>query len=83
MASSPQSVEEIYRSRLDALTPAERVARSAAMFQWTKQQIARQILKQDDHLSEEQLKWRVAMRLYGDEPVMRKIIQAQIDHVSC
>ncbi len=83
MANPPISIEEIYRNRIDAMTPAERVARSAAMFQWTKQQIARQILLQDGPFSEEHLKWLVAMRLYGDEPVMRKIIQAQIDHVSC
>ena len=52
------------------------------MFQWVKEQIARQILRERGARSEEMLKWEVALRLYGDEPVMRAIIQRKLADVS-
>ena len=65
------------------MTPAERVARSAAMFQWTRDQLARKIISQDGEMSEELLKWQVALRLYGNEPAVRKMIERKLADVSC
>ena len=78
--SSP--IELAYRDRIDAMTPAERVARSAAMFQWTREQIGRQIVSQRGHVDKETLKWLVALRLYGDHPVMRRCIERKLADVS-
>lgn len=64
------------------MTPAERVARSAAMFQWTRDQIARQLTKEFGEMSGELLKWNVAMRLYGNEPQMRSMIEQKLADVS-
>ena len=81
------TVETEYRKRLDQMSPAERVARSAAMFQWTREQIARQIRAElnDGDLQdvvEKKVKWMVALRLYGTDPIMRKLIQRKLADVS-
>lgn len=64
------------------MTPAERVARSAAMFQWTRDQLARQITDQLGPMEESILKWHVALKLYGNEPVVREMIEREIANVS-
>ncbi len=75
-------VEIEYRKRIDAMSPAERMARSAAMFAWTRQQMARQIRSADPTLSDEQVKWRVALRLYEHDPEVIKLIEENLPHVS-
>lgn len=64
------------------MTPAERVARSAAMFQWTREQLARQIVAQRGDCDAETLKWEVALRLYGDQATMRDLIKQKLADVS-
>jgi hypothetical protein len=49
-----------YQERIDAMTPKERVARAASLFQWTRETI--QIIAKSGPMDSEQLKWRVAMR---------------------
>jgi len=75
-------VEQLYQERIDALTPAERVARAAAMFVWTREQIARQITAEQGPTDESLLKWLVALRLYGNDPQTRELIERKIEHVS-
>jgi hypothetical protein len=58
------------------------MARSAAMFAWTRQQMARRIRNTQPNLSDEELKWRVALQLYQREPDVVKMIQEQLAHVS-
>ena len=82
MAAPESIVETAYRERIDAMTPAERVARSAAMFQWMKDQIARQIAAERPEESLETLKWLVALRLYGDDPALHRIIEQKLTDVS-
>ena len=64
------------------MSPAERVARSAAMFQWAREQIARQIRAEKGDVDKEELRWLVALRMYGDEPAVRKMIEEQLAFVS-
>ena len=64
------------------MTPAERVARSAAMFAWTRDQIARQIISEQGDMDSESLKWKVALRLYGSEPSVRRLIEREHPDVS-
>ncbi len=80
---SPLSlVESQYRDRIDSMTPAERVARSAAMFAWTRELIARQITSEQGDMDSESLKWKVALRLYGSEPSVRQLIERKLADVS-
>ena len=80
--TTPSAIEIEYQTRLDAMSPAERVSRSAAMFAWTREQLARQISAEQGPMPEEILKWQVALRLYGNEPGMRKMIEQRLADVS-
>ena len=75
-------VEEEYQRRIAAMAPWEKVARSAAMFAWTRQQMAARIRKENPELSDEQLKWYVALELYQDEPQVVEMIKEHLKHVS-
>ncbi|MGI9470759.1 MAG: hypothetical protein ACR2NZ_04450 [Rubripirellula sp.] len=80
--SDPLAIEREYQSRLDAMSPAERVSRSAAMLTWTCEQLARQITKEKGQIPDETLKWHVALRLYGNEPGVRRLIEQRLADVS-
>jgi hypothetical protein len=64
------------------MAPAERVARSAAMFAWTRGQLARQIVAERGPTGAESLKWLVALRCYGGEPMVREMIERKLADVS-
>ncbi len=79
---SVTDVELEYRKRIDVMSSAEKMARCAAMFAWTRQQMARQIRSANPNLSEEQVKWQVALKLYELEPEVIKLIEENVQHVS-
>jgi hypothetical protein len=74
-------IESKYLDRMDALTPKERVARAASMFQWAREIIARQILSDLGPMSPERLKWMVAMRQYGADKTTRDLIRRALANV--
>ena len=81
--TSPVSTVELkYQQGIAALTPAQRVARSAALFAWTRDQIARQIVAEHGDIDSESLRWHVALRLYGSEPSVRHLIERKLSDVS-
>lgn len=71
-----------YERRWKAMSPAEKVARSAAMFAWTRQQIATRIRKASPSLSDEEVKWHVALQLYERDSEVVRLIQEQLNDVS-
>ncbi len=75
-------IEQTYQDRMHALSSQERVARSLAMLQWTREILARQIQAERGPLPHEQLKWEVALRLYGSEPACCALIEQELSHVS-
>jgi hypothetical protein len=75
-------IELEYERRWKAMSPAEKVSRSAAMFAWTRQQMARRIRSDQPSLSDEEVKWHVALKLYEREPEVVKLIQEQLSNVS-
>ena len=75
------NVEDEYRSRLDALPGRERVSRAVAQLKWVREMIAREILAESPDLSEERLKWEVALRLYGGDPATRRLIERKLADV--
>ena len=64
------------------MSAAERVARSAAMFKWTREQLARQIVAESGQMEPQKLKLLVALRLYGDEPQVREMSVRKLADVS-
>lgn len=72
-AVNPVDVE--YRKRIDAMTICQRVQRAAELFGWARGFVARQIVAERGSLSEEQLKWEVALRQYGADPMARSLIE--------
>ena len=74
--------ETEYQSRMDALTPRERIDRSVAMFNWCREMAGRRILEEQGAMSIERLKLKVALRFYGSEPAMRQLIEGLLDRVS-
>lgn len=76
------TVEQQYQSRMDSLSPKERVARCAAMLKWTRDLLARQVVDDLGAMSGERLKWEVARRMYGSDPAARAIIDQRLADVS-
>ncbi len=71
-------VELEYKRRMKAMSPAEKISRSAAMLAWTREQMARRIREAEPGLSDEQVKWKVALRLYEREPEVVKLIEEHL-----
>jgi len=76
------SIELEYQSRMDALPGKERIARSLALLAWSRQMIARQITAERGAMSDERLRWEVALRLYGGDPTVRRMIESELADVS-
>ena len=75
-------IQQEYLDRIQSLSPKERVARSVAIFNWSREIVGRQILRVSGSTDPERLKWLVAMRQYGSDPRMRTMIQRILDRVS-
>jgi hypothetical protein len=74
-------VEEAYRQSVDAMTPAEKFARMHALLNWARELYARQIRAELGDVSEERLKWEVALRQYGSDPRSRALLEEKLRHV--
>lgn len=77
-----KTIEEMYQERIAAMTPAERIERMANLYSWARDVIARGITEELGEMPAEELKWRVAMRIYGRNPESRKLIQRMLDRVT-
>ncbi len=75
------TIETEYQLRMDALTGTERIARSMAMLKWTREMIARQILAQEGPMSDERLRWKVALRLYASDSAVCRLIESRLADV--
>ena len=69
------SVDTEYRKRIAAMTIAERVQRAEDMLAWARGFMARQIVAERGPLRAERLKWEVALRQYGADPITRSLIE--------
>jgi len=76
------SVEKEYQSRMAALTPKERVARSVAMFNMMRESIGRQVIAEHGEMSYDRLRWEVALRMYASEPAVCEMIRERLKDVS-
>lgn len=76
------TVEAEYRARMDALTASQRIERSMAMLQWTRELLSRQVVAESGAMSDERLRWEVALRLYKSDPTTRSMIEQRLANVS-
>jgi len=76
------TVEDEYRSRMNALEPYERVERMVGMFNWTREMIGRQVIAELGQMSHERLRWEVALRMYASEPEVCEMIKQKLADVS-
>jgi len=82
MSVAPLSpIEQQFRDAQERLPPHARVARAAAMFVWARGLIGRQIRSERGVMTDDRLKWEVALRLYGFDPAARALIQRKLDRV--
>ena len=75
-------IELEYERRWQAMSTVEKVARSAAMFAWTRQQMAIRIRNTQPSLSDEEVRWHVALQLYERDSDVVRLIQEQLANVS-
>jgi hypothetical protein len=74
-------VEEIYQQRIAAMTPAEKIRRMHELLYWMRDLYARQLREKLGEISEERLKWEVALRQYGGDPRTRELIEQRLRNV--
>lgn len=74
-------IEAQYQSAIDAMTPAQRVAKAQEMFNWAREFLGRQIRKEHPEASIERVKLLVALRMYGSAPSMDKMIRGLLENV--
>ena len=81
MSPDPPSLDVHLHACNDALAPHERLAIAAGMHQWMREAIGRQIQQQrsddEEPLSADELKWRVALRVYCAEPGVVQLIEEE------
>lgn len=68
-------IEAEYRRQIDSMSMSERVQRAEALLSWARGFVARQILAERGPISDERLKWEVALRQYGADPATRAVIE--------
>jgi hypothetical protein len=68
------NIEHEYRERIEAMSVAERIRRAEALFSWSREYLVRSILSARGSMSDDDLKWEVALRQYGSHPATRKLI---------
>ena len=76
------TVDVEYRKRIDAMTISQRVQLAAGLFAWARGFVARQVLAEQGSLSDERLKWEIALRQYGADPRASSLIEGVRARVS-
>lgn len=75
------SIEQHYQAAIDALSPKQRVAKAIELFHWSREFIGRQVRADNPGASERRLKLLVALRMYGGEPSMKKMLEGELANV--
>ena len=74
-------IDSIYQASIDALTPCEKVSRMVELFNWSREFLGRQVREENPDASLERVKLLVAMRMYGQEPGMKKLLEGALENV--
>ena len=68
------NIELEYRERIDAMSVVERIRRAEALFNWSRDYLARSIVAAQGPISDDDLKWEIALRQYGTHPATKELI---------
>ncbi len=74
-------IEQEYRRLIQALTPAQRMERAAAMWAWSQQMLARKLRAELGPISDERLKWEIALHRYGNSEQLGPLIRERLADV--
>jgi hypothetical protein len=74
-------VEDAYRQAVEAMTPAEKFARMHALLNWARDLYARQLREKLGDVSQERLRWEVALRQYRSDRRARELIERKLEDV--
>ena len=75
------SAEQLYQTAVDQMSIKERVARSVELFNWSREFMGRQIRSENPDMSDERVKLLVALRMYGSEPAMKRLLETALADV--
>jgi hypothetical protein len=70
----PMTIEREYRARVNAMSIVERIRRAEELFNWSRDYMARSIVTARGPMPDDDLRWEIALRQYGADPAMRKLI---------
>ena len=73
--------EQLYQAAIDEMSIKERVARSVELFNWSREFMARQIRSENPAMSDERIKLLVALRMYGSDPQMKRLLEGVLADV--
>lgn len=74
-------VEETYRAAVDAMTPAQKNMQMLELNRWAHWNSERCITAERGPSSANEMKWDVALWIYGRSPVCRQLIKEQLARV--
>lgn len=72
--TTPVNIEFEYRARVDSMSVVERIRRAEALFNWSRDYLARLIVAARGPLPDDELKWEIALRQYGANPATKELI---------
>ena len=76
-------VEDTYQQAIDEMPAFQKMARLEGFLYWTRNLIARKVRSElGSEVSDERVRWEVALQMYGADPRMEKLIREQIARVS-
>lgn len=75
-------VEEAYQHAIAEMTPQARLRRMHELLAWVRELYAGQAIERLGEVSDERLKLEVALRMYGSEPNMRRLLEQRLADVS-
>jgi hypothetical protein len=84
MEVRPMSVvEDAYARAIDAMPPLQKMASLEGFLVWTRNVIARQVrARLGSAVSEDRIRWEVALQMYESDPLLARLIREQIERVS-
>lgn len=75
-------VEDAYQQAMNAMPGTQKMARVEAFLAWTRNLIARQVRATlGPSVSDERIRWEVALRMYESDPVVSRLIREHMAHV--
>ncbi len=72
--NTPMNIDLEYRARNDSMSVVQRIRRAEVLFNWARDYLARSIVAARGPMSDDELKWEIALRQYGANPATKALI---------